>query len=74
MTDKQYRENLQDRILAIPAVYCPEPFSDFIKRGADMTAIGWSETMIKDSGITVSRLRDLCVILENRVPKSALTL
>lgn len=63
---KDYRLDLIQRVLDIPASLCPLPFQDFTVRGESITKIPWNETMIKDPGLDISRLRDLCILLENR--------
>jgi len=61
-----YRDELIDRVLALPASLCPFEFVDFTIRGADKANIEWNKTMIKDNGLEIRVLRDLCCIIENR--------
>lgn len=61
-----YKKQLIDRILDLPASLSPVEFYDFTVRGDSQLVITWNETMIRDNGLTISRLRDLCVLLENR--------
>lgn len=60
-----YRSSLIERILVITAAICPEPFSDFVLRGESRNTIGWNEKMLNDQGFEVSKLRELCTLLEN---------
>ena len=69
---KQYRIDLQQRVLDIPASLCTEIYHDFIVRG-DNSIITWNKTMIEDEGFLLDRLRDLTVILENRAEAIGLT-
>jgi len=64
---KQYRKELIERILAIPAVFCPEPFQSFVIRNADSPTIQWNEVMLRDEGVTQDNLRNLCIMLENSI-------
>lgn len=64
---KEYRKDLQNRILAIPASLCHEWYHDFTLRGADSPVVKWNETMIRNEGIDLDRLRSLAVILENTI-------
>jgi len=66
----EYRDILIDRILSIPASYCPMIFTDYTVKGENFDVIKWNEDMLHDSGVPISQLRDLCVILENRVDNS----
>jgi hypothetical protein len=59
-----YRLNLLERILSIPASLCPEIFQDFTVRG-EMVRIEWIDVMLRDEGLSLERLRTLCVMLEN---------
>lgn len=61
-----YRKELIERILAIPASLCPLEFSEFKLVGDSQSVILWNEKMVRDEGMTVNRLRDLCTILERR--------
>lgn len=62
-----YRIDLQDRILAIPASLAPDWYYDFTIRGAEATVITWNEKMIRDEGLDLERLRTLVIILENTI-------
>jgi hypothetical protein len=64
---KDYRVDLQERILKIPASLAPDIYYDFTVRGANLTEITWNEKMIKDEGLDLDRLRTLAVILENTI-------
>lgn len=61
-----YREKLLKRISDIPAVYCPEIFSDFVIRG-DVKGLEWNMDMLKDEGFPIERFRDLITMIENRI-------
>jgi len=63
---KQYRKDLINRILHIPASICPFEFEDFTTRGQSQTVITWNEKMLTDSGLDIHKLRDLNVLLENK--------
>lgn len=62
-----YREKTLESILAISASYCPQPFTDFLIRGEGHEVISWNETMLRDSGVPLNRLRDLQTLLNNRI-------
>lgn len=62
-----YRNELIHRVLCIPASLCPFEFVDFTLRGESQSVIKWNETMIQDAGFDINKLRELCVILENRM-------
>lgn len=62
----EYRKELAERILALPASLCPIEFSEFKLLGDSQAVIQWNEKMVRDEGMTVNRLRDLCVVVENR--------
>lgn len=62
----EYRKQLIDRILNVPASLCPEPFFDYTIRGEGVKTITWNNHMLKDEGSSIKTLRDLCIILENR--------
>lgn len=76
MTDKEkkkvstdlsaYRVSLQDRILCIPASVCPWEFHDFTIRNEKTPEILWNEVMVRDEGISIDRLRELCTLTERR--------
>jgi hypothetical protein len=63
----EYRASLVKRIAEVPASLCHEWFYDFTLRGEGQTEITWNMDMLLDSGVPISQLRDICVILENRV-------
>lgn len=63
---KDYRQELVERILAVPASLCPLEFQEFRLVGDSQSTIQWNESMLRDAGMTVNRLRDLCTILERR--------
>jgi len=71
--EKEYKNQLVDRILEIPASICPDIFNDFTLRGEGRSVVAWNETMLRDSGVPTSRLRDMCVILENKAEIMGLT-
>ncbi len=64
---KEDRVDVIQRILDAPAVYCPLPFDDFIIRGKDVEKITWNEKMLNDEGVDRNKLRDLMVLMENRM-------
>jgi|SRR6187402_100621 len=61
-----YKKELVQRILDVPASLSPIEFYEFTVRGEGQSVITWNETMLRDEGITLNRLRDLCTILERR--------
>lgn len=61
----EYRYQLIDRILELPASIFPERFRDYTVRG-DTPVITWNETMLRNDGVPISQLRDLCVLCENK--------
>lgn len=63
--EAEYRGNLIKRILAIPASLCHLWFQDFTIRGEAQKSIEWNTDMLLDNGVPTSRLRDICVVLEN---------
>lgn len=68
-----YRNELIERVLALPASLCPEPYQDFTIRGATEAVINWNKNMVSDQGLDIRRLRDLAVIVENRADLIGLT-
>lgn len=60
-----YREDLITRILKISPSFCSMMFIDFTLRG-DVDTIKWNETMIRDQGIELDRLRDLYTLAKNK--------
>lgn len=64
--NKSYRANLIERITDIPASLCHEWFQDFTLRGEGHKIIEWNTDMLLDSGMPINRLRDLCIMLENK--------
>jgi len=68
---KTYKEQLIERILAVNAGFCPLEYSDYTVRGANVTHLTWNEAMLRDSGVGTQILRDLVVILENRVEQKS---
>jgi hypothetical protein len=71
--EKEYRQYLISRILDQPASICHEWFQDFTVRGEGKGIVEWNEKMLSDVGIPINRLRDLCVILENKAELMGLT-
>ena len=69
----QYRKELINRILDIPASLCPIEYQDFTVRGDQATIVTWNQKMITDKGFDTWRLRNLAVILENRSELMGLT-
>ena len=63
---KNSKKELQDRILAIPAVMYPEPFMDFILRGENYEVVSWNEPMIRDEGTPYNTLYNLWVLTDNK--------
>lgn len=63
---KNYRTELQERILSLPASLCPFDYQDFTVRGEGKDTITWNQEMIKNEGLSLDRLRDICVIVEKR--------
>lgn len=61
-----YRKQLIARIFEYAAVFCPIHLIDYTLRGEAQTNITWNQTLLEDPGISVWRLRDLSVLLENR--------
>lgn len=68
-----YRNELIERVLALPASLCPEPYQDFTVRGDTSAVINWNKKMISDQGLDIRRLRDLTTIVENRADLMGLT-
>jgi len=72
---KQYREELIERIIHVPAVYCPMEYQDFTNsRGENVTTITWNTQMLSDEGLQISRLRGLAVMLENKADHMRITI
>lgn len=63
---KQYREDLVNTILKLPASLSPIEYSDFIVRGEGKTSLSWNESMIRDKGMDIIKLVFLKNILEVR--------
>ena len=63
----EYRKELQEEILSLPASMFPKEFQDFIKRGEDMSTITWNKSMIEDPGVPLDTLIDLKVLTEKRI-------
>lgn len=59
-----YRNDLVERILALPASNTAPEFYDFTVRGASAQTITWNETMLRDPGLSVDRLRTICTLTE----------
>jgi hypothetical protein len=53
-----YKESLIEEILNIPASLCPYLFHDYTLRG-DVVNISWNETMLRDPGVSIDKLRDI---------------
>lgn len=68
-----YRTNLIQRILFIPASLCPKEYQDFVIAG-DVGVLKWDEKAISDQGMSIDRLRPLCVQLENRAEVMGLSI
>lgn len=62
----QYKNEVVNKILKIGASLCPKEYQDFTNRGEGITVITWNKKMLTDSGLDISRLRDLIVLLENK--------
>ncbi len=69
----EYRKELVQRILDIPASICPLEYQDFTIRGEGEKVIRWDEIMVTDKGLSLDRLRSLAVLLENRSDYIGLT-
>lgn len=61
-----YKVDIIQRILDIPASLCPIEFYEFTIRGENQSVVKWNDVMLRDEGLTLNRLRDLCTLLENR--------
>jgi hypothetical protein len=61
-----YKLDIIQRILDVPASLCPIEFYEFTIRGENQLVVTWNETMLRDEGLTLNRLRDLCTLLENK--------
>ena len=72
-SEQEYRGQLVGRILEVPAAICHDIFQDFTLRGEGKSVIAWNETMLRDKGMPVTRLRDICVMLENKAEIMGLT-
>ena len=59
-----YRKELIERILALPASNTAPEFYDFTLRGETAHTIKWNETMLRDPGLSVDRLRAICTLTE----------
>jgi hypothetical protein len=70
---KEFRKTSIERILVIPASLCPQWFTDFTVRG-DVGEVKWNEEMLRDEGLPLDRIRDLKIMLENRLELSNITL
>ena len=64
---KEYKKDLIKRILRAPASICPDAYHSFTLRGEKYPVIKWNETMLKDDGVDMERLRTLAIILENTI-------
>lgn len=62
----EYRKELIQRILDIPASLCPDEFQDFTVRGEQVKIITWNNVMLNDKGLELDKLRILAVLLENK--------
>jgi hypothetical protein len=62
-----YRTTVVNRILDISASLAPKEYQDFTIRGEGVKTITWNQKMLLNQGIDISRLRDLCTMLENRM-------
>lgn len=61
-----YRKELIDRILELPASNTDVTFYDFTVRGQNAQTITWNETMLRDPGISIDTLRNICNLTERR--------
>lgn len=69
----EWRADFFERIIEIPAAFCPEPYWDFTLRGENVKKVEWNETMLKDEGIDWLKLRGLIAILTNTMENRGLT-
>lgn len=65
--ESKFRAELIERIVQVSPSICPEDFSEFKVRGEDLKKIEWDTDKLLEKSTGVWRLRDLCVVLENRV-------
>lgn len=63
---KDHKQSLINRILAISASLCPWEFEDYTIRNEDTPEILWNETMLRDEGMSMDKLSQLCVLTERR--------
>lgn len=64
---REYRKELQDRILAEHASLCPTPLQvTFIVRGENLDSFTWKEQAVRDEGLSMDSLRDLATLVERR--------
>lgn len=71
MTDLQTSRSIfQEKILALPAGFCPEIFSDFKVRSADTPVIEWNTKMILDEGTPLTQLLNIYTLTSNAVELS----
>lgn len=62
---REYRENLIDRILEIPAVFAADVHQDYTRRG-DRSGVEWDELMLRDGGIPLTRLMEVHTLASNK--------
>lgn len=60
----EYRKELVDRILELPASNTAPEFYDFTLRGQTAQSITWNATMLRDPGLSIDRLRTICTLTE----------
>lgn len=70
---KRYRADLMYRITSLPASICHEWFHEFTIRGEGLKTIEWNTDMLLDNGVSILKLRDICVTLENKAELMRLT-
>lgn len=61
----EWRADFLERIKAIPAAFCPEPYWDFTIRGESVQKVEWNMVMLSDEGVDWLKLRGLIAILDN---------
>jgi len=69
----KWRADVFERITAIPAAFCPEPFWDFTIRGDTVSKVEWDQVMLKDEGLDWLKLRSLIAWLTNIMASRGLT-
>lgn len=63
---KQYRNDLIERILSLPAVYCSPVFQDGFTTRGDKDVVEWNAPMLRDNGIPTERLSSIYTLSSKR--------